>query len=295
MLFLDFCATVSAPERLLDYLRNMGVLHRTVICGKCTREMAIQCFSTSCDGCRFRCSRCKATKSIRTGSFMAECRLSLQKFSSIVYLLQAEVPFKFIAELLDIHPNTVTDYANLIRENYGRDLVENGALLGGQGKIVQVDESLLAKSKRSRNNSARPIREQWVFGAFDPQQGQGWIQLIDRRDAETLEPIIQSCIPPETTIYSDAWGAYGGLRKLGYDHHVVVHEHHFVDPETGVHTNNVEAFWQRCKRRFKRMYGTSRGLLASHVDEFLWLERHGKTFFDRVINTFKLLKRHYTE
>jgi hypothetical protein len=84
-----------------------------------------------------------------------------------VYLLQLEIPFEFIIEVLDIDPRTVTDYANLILEEYSRDLIDNGRLLGGPGIRVQVYESLLAKAIRTRNAHARPVREQWVFGAYD--------------------------------------------------------------------------------------------------------------------------------
>lgn len=293
--FLSFCSLVSSPSGVLEYLRAQGVLRSTVPCQKCGREMNTQTYSGCGEGCKFRCSKCKTQRSIRFGSFLADCRLSLQRFMSLVYMLQLEVPYKFIAEALQLEADTVTNYANLLREEYGRDLLQNGHMLGGLGHTVQVDESLLAKAKRTRNNHARPVREQWVFGAYDVEDKVGWIQLVDRRDADTLLPLIQSWCLPGTRILSDGWGAYGGLTQLGFEHHVVVHENHFVDPETGIHTNNVEAFWQRCKRRLKRMYGTSRALLASHVDEFLWLDRNGKTFSNRFRNTLALLKRHYSE
>ena len=248
------------------------------------------------DGRAFRCSKCKSEKSIRVGSFLVDCHLALDIFASLVYLLQTDMSFKFIAELLDLRADTVGDYANLLREEYGKDLIENGGMLGGPGRIVQIDECLLAKAKRSRNNRARPVREQWVFGAYDVEAKVGWIELVENREADTLLPLIQEWCLPGTVIVSDGWAAYNNIQnRLGFEHHVVIHEHNFVDPVTGVHTNNVEAYWQRCKRRFKRMYGTSRNLLPSHVDEFLWQERHGKTHSGRFNNTLDLLKRHYTQ
>ena len=89
--------------------------------------------------------------------------------------------------------------------------------------------------------------------------------------------------------------AYNGVSDLGFTHEVVIHERHFVDPVTGVHTNNVEAYWQRCKIRFKRMYGKSRALLASHVDEFLCEQRYGKTVASKWLNTLLMLKEHYSD
>ena len=152
---------------------------------------------------------------------------------------------------------------------------------------------MLSHSKNTRNGHARPVREQWVFGAYDVEKKLGWIQLVENRSSETLLPIIQSWCLPGTIIVSDGWAAYRNFTTLGFRHEVVIHENYFVDPLTGVHTNNVESYWQRCKKKFKRMYGTSRSLLSSHVDDFLWLERYGKTIGSRWENTILLLRRHY--
>jgi IS1 family transposase len=142
---------------------------------------------------------------------------------------------------------------------------------------------------------ARPTQEQWVFGAFDTATKQGWIQLVQDRSANTLVGLIQEWCLPGTIIVSDGWAAYSNLESFGFRHEVVIHEQHFVDPQTGIHTNNVENFWQRCKRRLKWMYGTSRALLPSHLDHFLWLERYGHTLEDRWHNFFITIQANYWE
>ena len=296
---------VSSTEKVVEFLREREVLRTSATCSKCVRPMSTQKRRNAYDGICFRCSKCKAEKSIRIGSLLVDCRLSLQVFASLLYLLQTEMPFKFIAEILDLRVDTVGDYANLLREEYSKDLIENGQMLGGLGRIVQIDEPLLAKAKRARNNHARPVREQWVFGGYDGEARLGWIELVENRERETLFPLIREWCHEGSIIVSDAWPAYCHIREgvihshiqeqLGFEHRIVVHEHNFVDPDSGAHTNNVEAYWQRCKRRFKRMYGTSRILLPSHVDEFLWQERLGRTHCDGFVNTLEQLKRHYTQ
>ena len=64
---------------------------------------------------------------------------------------------------------------------------------------------------------------------------------MPQRDASTLLPIIQRHIGPGTRIWSDQWAAYNGLNGLGYQHETVNHTIQYVDPVTGVHTNNIEA------------------------------------------------------
>jgi hypothetical protein len=132
---------------------------------------------------------------------------------------------------------------------------------------------------------ARPVREQWVFGIYDTVKKVGHIEIVPDRSEETLIPIVERWVLPGTTIRSDGWGAYASLGARGYVHEVVIHEHFFVDPVTGVDSNSVENYWQRCKRRFKRVYGVARGLIPSYLDEFMWLERYGRTFSQRWVNT----------
>ena len=46
---------------------------------------------------------------------------------------------------------------------------------------------------------------------------------------------------------------------------------------TGVHTQNIESYWNRVKTKFKRMKGVHEQMLSSYLDEFMWRERHGRT------------------
>jgi transposase-like protein len=135
--------------------------------------------------------------------------------------------------------------------------------------------------------------QRWVLGAYDTEQKVGWIQFVENRSSESLIPIIQSWCLPGTIIVTDGWSAYSTIEEYGFTHEVVIHERYFVDPLTGVHTNNVENYWMRCKRRLKRMFGTSYDLLPSHIDEFLWNERYGDTISDRWSNLLVTIRSNY--
>ena len=60
-------------------------------------------------------------------------------------------------------------------------------------------------------------------------------------------------------------------------HGTVNHSLHFVDPVTGVHTQNIESYWNRAKLKLKRMKGCHADQLPSYLDEFMWRERFGET------------------
>ena len=75
----------------------------------------------------------------------------------------------------------------------------------------------------------------------------GYMQIVDQRDAATLLPIISDHIEVGTTVWSDMWAAYNGIAALPgvAAHETVNHSIQFVNPGTGVHTNTVEAYWNR--------------------------------------------------
>ena len=67
--------------------------------------------------------------------------------------------------------------------------------LGGHGKVVQIDESVLVRAKYNRGRQLRE-RQRWVFGVYDPATKQGYIQLVEDRSADKLLPIIQRVVAP---------------------------------------------------------------------------------------------------
>ena len=106
------------------------------------------------------------------------------------------------------------------------------------------------------------------------------MRIVNRRDNATLLPIIQASVAPGNIVHSDEWSAYCQIQsQTGFTHRTVNHSLHFVSP-TGVHTNNVESYWNRAKMKIKAMRGYTRHKLSPYLDEFMWKERYGKTAAD---------------
>ena len=113
----------------------------------------------------------------------------------------------------------------------------------------------------------------WVFGMVDTSQSPalGVMKIVPDRSAATLLPIMQQHLRSGTTVHSDQWAAYNRVQRMPVvaNHSTVNHSLHFVDPTTGVHTQNVESYWNRVKRKFKRMKGVHEDMLDSYIDEFM--------------------------
>ena len=138
-------------------------------------------------------------------------------------------------------------------------------MLGGPGVIVQIDESLFRYKPKVEllymipiiiccnqiyfifQNRGPPRSQIWVFGMVDVSHipALGYMQTIPQWDARTLLPIIQQHVRPGTIVWSDEWQAYNRVQQLNpvAQHQTVNHSITFVDPVTGVHTQNAESFW----------------------------------------------------
>jgi transposase-like protein len=290
MLFLELLEVLQSTRSVIDFLRGKELLVQSLRCS-CGRQMTEQITNRTSDGFHFRCTSCKKTRSIRTNSIFSGANIPLQKAVALIYLTSLEVFQKNICETLGLDKSTLIVWEDKIRNAYSRQLGRTQEMFGGPGVVVEVDESLVAKAKPSRNRSGRPVTERWVFGLFDRSRRLGTMQFVPNRSAETLLPIIQRYCLPGTTIYSDGWLAYNSLRDLGYNHEIVIHEHEFVVPGTYIHTNNVESYWSRCKRKLKRINGAVPHMLPAYLDEFMWKERYGTSVFNRFINTLASLRQ----
>ena len=289
MKFLHFAKIIASQRATIEFLRSKNLLLRCITCESCRCPMTEQSYSKSSDGYTFRCSRCKSRKSIRSRTIFENAKISFAEVLSIIYLSSLDVIQANIVETLGLNHQTVIVWQHKLRNLYSAKMLSDQTLLGGIGCVVELDESLISRQKPTRNGHARPVEERWIFGAYDRTRKIGFLQFVPNRKEETLIPLINSLCLPGTTIHTDGWSAYSNLIDHRYDHQVVIHQNHFVKPETGVHTNNVENYWKRCKAKFKRISGTYSEYISSYLDEFMWLERYGKSCFEHFDNTVSLI------
>lgn len=60
----------------------------------------------------------------------------------------------------------------------------------------------------------RHPKYQWVFGGVERGSGICFFVSVEKRNKETLLPLIEKHICHGSTIYSDCWVAYKGILKM---------------------------------------------------------------------------------
>jgi len=106
--------------------------------------------------------------------------------------------------------NAIVDWKYLFRETCAWFFVNDPVVIGGPGKFVEIDETVLTKRKYHRGQLR--AEEKWFFGGVERgNAGNCFIRPVERRNAETLLPLLAMHVAPGTTVISDKWAAYGGM------------------------------------------------------------------------------------
>ena len=223
--------------------------------------------------------------SLRQNSWFTGSKLSIEKILALTYawahkFTTTQTVHETSLDDETTSTETVVDWYNYCREVCADRIMEHHAgLIGGAGKTVEIDESKFGKMKYHRG---RYIEGQWVFGGICRETKACFLVPVERRDKDTLLPIIRTHILPGTRVMSDMWKAYDCLQDEGYVHLTVNHSLTLVDPDTGAHTQRIENRWWCVKRGLPRT-GTSKELFESYLQEYMWRQHYGEDPFGNII------------
>ena len=271
-------------DQQISWLHSKGLLSRNKLCPACNQPMDLQQRSDITDRYRWRCpdSSCKKSVSLRSGTFFEQSRLHLRQWIVLMYWWSREYPVTNACGEAEVDEKTAIQIYQYCRDICSWRILnhDSSLLLGGPGVVVQIDESLFRHKPKNHRGRAT-TREVLVFGLCDTSHSPalGVMSTVPNRSAQTLLPIIERHVRQGSIVHSDEWAAYRRVQQLQSvnNHQTVNHSLHFVDPATGVHTQNIESYWARVKRRFKHMKGVHESMMTSYLDEFMWRERHGRS------------------
>ena len=267
LLIEDVFELKKDQQKLILLLQRVGLLPKERICEKCSSSMLLKT-DKNIDGFVFRCYKCNKRTSIRKATFFEGAKLSLWQ---IFYLIFADInniymSYDTITKQLKIGSReTVCDWKNYIREIYIEYLNIESSSIGGEGFVVQIDESQVCKRKFHRG---RVLVNQnvWVVGGI-AEDGQIFQVLTEVRNQTVLDSIITQYVSPGSIIWTDLWGGYNNLSSLGYHHDKVNHSIEFKTSD-GVHTNRIEAIWGAIKRKFRYITNKKSELMGSYLAEY---------------------------
>jgi transposase-like protein len=212
--------------------------------------------------------------SIKKGTFFEKSNLNLKQLLFIIWSFCKGHSNRFVEQELPISAKTVVDWYNVLREVCIQWAESQDQTIGGEGVVVEIDESMFTKRKYNRG---RQRNGQWVFGGFERDSKKCFMVVVPSRGADVLLPLIKKYVRPGSIILSDLWAAYNGIESmlddnyqpLSYAHGTVNHSETFLDPDTLIHTNGIEGQWSHAKKSLPK-FGVHKALLDSYLGRFLW-------------------------
>ena len=132
---------------------------------------------------------------------------------------------------------------------------------------VEIDETFIGGAEKFKHKSKREnvdgyVKKSMVFAVLDRNGGQVWTKMVPKVTGKVLQPIIRKHIDKSTTLITDGFGAYTGLKE--YNHEVVNHiQEEYVRGEW--HTNTIEGFFSQLKRT---IYGTYHHVSPKHLHRY---------------------------
>ena len=173
-----------------------------------------------------------------------------------------EMTARTAADLAGVNKTTAAYFFHRLREIIVWKLDETSPLAGE----IEADESYFGgrrKGKRGRGAGGKVP----VFGILK-RGGKVYTKMIPNARAETLMPIMNRMILPDSIVYTDTWASYNALDISGFHHVRINHSKLFADHDN--HINGIENFWNQAKRHMRKFNGVPRQHFNPFLKECEW-------------------------
>ena len=263
-----------------------------MICGYCRVAMKLVKYKRSVDKFAWicmekECHNYKLYISIRKDSFFSGFNVKLMDILRIIISYGTRQPRFSIKRGLDIGKRTVD---KIIEKLVGLIPTVNfeNCKLGGSGKLVQIDETMLNyKIKSHRGRSPSNLTDSLCIVEVNGHITRAFSCVIPDKSEKTLIPIICSQVVSYSKIWTDEHKSYSNLSAYNFLHDSVCHKYEFIT-DKGVNTQGVESFHNELKLEIKRRKGVDTEKRSEFLREFCFYFNNRKVFLQKVIDLIKI-------
>lgn len=263
-------AKLDNKRECVDWCMRVGLIKNSSYCNVHKRERQLQYLEER--GYSWLCTKCRDRRSVVTDTIFE--RTDVSRVLVLMLCFAHDESYESCKRAVvfgegdeQYGHSTIsrwfTTFRQLITDRADRIIATTGQI-GGPGKVVQVDEALIGRRKYHRG---RVVEQTWVLGMID-EDGELRLEIVDKRDADTLRVVIERHVQGDSVIHSDCWRGYNSLAQRGWYHHTVNHSNEFV-AEDGTHTQQIESQWRAMRRKFSAG-GIRKEDIGDHLVEYMW-------------------------
>ncbi len=216
----------------------------------------------------YRCRRggCRKFFSVKTGTVMANSKISYQKWAIAVFLMNVNIKGTSSLRLhrdLGISQKSAWFMAHRVREAWAAEGVEpmRGPVEVDETYVGGKAKNMHAKVRREKITGRGAVDKTPVVGVRDRSTGRVAAKVVETTDGATLRGFVTEHTSKGAMVYSDDHRGYRGLPR-----HATV-RHSVGEYVNGMaHVNGVESFWAGLKRGF---HGTHHSMSAKHLHRYV--------------------------
>ena len=177
-------------DECLQYLQNSEVFYLVQTCHNCASNVTLVNRS-------YRCTNtiCRKRISLYDGTIFTHSRLQCNEVMHIAYLWLAGCNNTTIVNMTGHSKQSISNFIALFRQVVSTSLDTDDTIIGGEGIVVEIDESKFGKRKYNRGHRVEGV---WVVGGVErTDQRLMFAEVVERRDVATLMEIISRHVPPD--------------------------------------------------------------------------------------------------
>lgn len=200
--------------------------------------------------------------------YVKHCKLTRYQQLRLMEHFVAGTPARTAADLVGVHRNSAIRFFHKLRCAIAFKQQNRAAQFYGE---IEIDESYFGgvrKGKRGRGAAGKVI----VFGLLK-RGGKVYTLPVENVKRDTLLPVIQRKVRPDSVVYTDGHTAYNALDVSEFTHFRINHSREFVDRHN--HINGIENFWNQAKRHLRKYNGIPKQNFELFLKECEWRFNEG--------------------
>jgi transposase-like protein len=226
----------------------------------------------------YQCNGCREQFSVTVGTVFERSKIGLHKWVLATHLMSASkkgMSAKQIERMLGVTYKTAWFMMHRIREAMSPDPVSKTGPIGGEGKIIESDETFVGGKKKNVHNG-KPEPKKHPVVALVERGGQVRAKHVADVTAKTVRQVLVTNASRKSELHTDDALIYYWLGREFAKHRSVNHSAgEYVSKDDGAHSNTAESFFAILKRGIMgSFHSVSETHLQRYVDEFAFRWNH---------------------
>ena len=217
------------------------------------------------------CNECNEPFSVTVGTVMEDSHLPLNKWVLAFHLMASSkkgMSAHQLHRMLGVTYKTAWFLAHRIREAMADpDPNKNGGPLGGTGKVVEADETVVGG--KAKNRAYRDPAPKKMVATLVERGGRVRSKHVANISSKTLRPFVTKNVSRKSTLNTDEAAYYVKMGREFAKHHAVDHsrnEYAYKLDGYTVTINSAEGYFSIFKRG---IYGVYHSISEAHLHRYL--------------------------